>query len=557
MEQSIKTKLLDCMSKVYELANKCKLETDFFETVQEELNVLSEYFGTSNSQSFLVAMVFSLNYKGDSVDFNDLCEYFDSNPMKLLRFSDDFESLHAKGIFVKTISMHRMNLSLSNDQFTVNEKVSEAILHNCPLPQLMEDAPKDIIELLDKIYMLGRQRDEDEISSKMFFAKVQALISNHLHFPLLKKIDDFNLCVDDSFLFLYLVWKIMSGQDVVSLDRTVGHMFENSAQQIKYAQSILQSENDLICLNLIETVESDFYNNAGIRLTDTACKLLTELGLKLWLKQKIKRNNIIEPARIVEKELFFSDAETEQINMLKNLLVDGHFRDAQHRLEQKGLPKGITALLHGAPGTGKTETVFQLARITNREIVKVDISQSKSMWFGESEKIIKKIFTNYKAYANECEFKPILLFNEADAIIGRRNEVGNSSVDQTENTIQNILLEELENFDGIFLATTNLVKNIDMAFERRFLFKVEFNKPDLGIKAKIWSSKLPGLTVTECEMLAQRFDFSGGQIDNIVRKNEIYEIIHGVAVSFDNIVDFCNSELLVKNNTFRVGFTHQ
>ena len=110
MEQSIKTKLLDGMGKVYELANKCKLETVFFEKVEEELNVLSEYFGTSNPQSFLVAMVFSLNYKGDSVDFNDLCEYFDCNPMKLLRFSDDFESLHAKGIFVKTISMHRMPL---------------------------------------------------------------------------------------------------------------------------------------------------------------------------------------------------------------------------------------------------------------------------------------------------------------------------------------------------------------------------------------------------------------------------------------------------------------
>lgn len=551
------TYLLDCIGKIYELSNKCKLEIDFFKTVEAELYMLSEYLDTSNSQSLLVAMVFSLNYKGDSVDFNDLCEYFDCNPMKLLRFSDDFESLHAKGIFVKTKSTHRMNLSLSNDQFTINEKVSEAILHNCPLPQLLEDAPKDIIELLDKIYILGRQREEDEISSTMFFTQVQSLISNNLHFPLLRKITDLNLATEDSFIFLYLVWKILSGQDVVNLYRTVSSMFENSAQQINYVQSILQSENELICLNLIETVEADFFNNAGIRLTDTAYKLLTELGLKLWIKRKVNPTNVIEPARIVEKKLFFGDSETEQIDMLKNLLVDNHFRAAQHRLEQKGLPKGITALLHGAPGTGKTETVFQLARITNRQIVKVDISQSKSMWFGESEKIIKKIFRNYKAYAKECEFMPILLFNEADAIIGHRKEVGNSSIDQTENTIQNILLEELENFDGIFLATTNLVKNLDLAFERRFLFKVEFNKPEWSVKAKIWNSKLPELSAPECEMLAQRFDFSGGQIDNIVRKNEIYEIIHGVAVSLDNIVDFCNSELLVKNNnTVRVGFTH-
>lgn len=221
------------------------------------------------------------------------------------------------------------------------------------------------------------------------------------------------------------------------------------------------------------------------------------------------------------------------------------------------MPNGITALLHGFPGTGKTETVLQIAKETNREILKVDIGQSKSMWFGESEKIIKRIFTNYKSYAKECELKPILLFNEADAIIGKRRETGNSNIDQTENTIQNILLEELENFDGIFLATTNLVKNLDTAFERRFLFKVEFQKPEISIKAKIWNSKLPNLTENECNTLANRFDFSGGQIDNIIRKNEIYEIVHGITVDFNNIVEFCNSELLLRSKTFKVGFTKE
>ena len=74
------------------------------------------------------------------------------------------------------------------------------------------------------------------------------------------------------------------------------------------------------------------------------------------------------------------------------MLQEDNFKETQNRLQSKGLPKGITALLHGSPGTGKTETVFQVAKDTNREIVKVDISQSKSMWFGESEKIIKLYF---------------------------------------------------------------------------------------------------------------------------------------------------------------------
>jgi hypothetical protein len=89
------------------------------------------------------------------------------------------------------------------------------------------------------------------------------------------------------------------------------------------------------------------------------------------------------------------------------------------------------------------------------------------------------------------------------------------------------------------------------------LFKVEFQKPDTSVKAKIWNSKLPTLTENECNKLASRFDFSGGQIDNIIRKNEIYEIIHGISVNFNNIVEFCNSELLLRNKSFKVGFTKE
>jgi SpoVK/Ycf46/Vps4 family AAA+-type ATPase len=206
------------------------------------------------------------------------------------------------------------------------------------------------------------------------------------------------------------------------------------------------------------------------------------------------------------------------------------------------------------PGTGKTEAVLQFARETGREIFKVDISRSKSMFFGESEKIIKRIFTDYRTYAKKCERMPVLLFNEADAIISKRTDIRRSNVAQTENAMQNIILEELENFEGIFFATTNLVSNLDPAFERRFLFKIEFLKPEFPVKSKIWKSKLPNLSQQECETLAGCFDFSGGQINNIVRKNEIHEIIHGLNVNFNTIVDYCKTELITKNHGNRIGF---
>ena len=105
--------------------------------------------------------------------------------------------------------------------------------------------------------------------------------------------------------------------------------------------------------------------------------------------------------------------------------------------------------------------------------MQVNISEIKSMWVGESEKNIKQVFDNYRAMVNDSQTTPILLFNEADAIIGKRQEGTLRSVDKMENSIQNIILQEMEMLDGILIATTNLAQNMDKAFERRFLYKIK------------------------------------------------------------------------------------
>ena len=179
----------------------------------------------------------------------------------------------------------------------------------------------------------------------------------------------------------------------------------------------------------------------------------------------------------------------------------------------------------------------------------------KSMWFGESEKIIKKVFTDYAEYCNQTSKTPILLFNETDAILGTRTSHGIGNTRQTENTIQNILLEELENFKGIFIATTNLVQNLDKAFERRFLFKVEFTQPSIESRQKIWMDRISGLNPNDALVLAEKFELSGGQIENIVRKCEIEFILKGNEASLSNILRFCSEENLSgTRSSGKIGF---
>ncbi len=298
-------------------------------------------------------------------------------------------------------------------------------------------------------------------------------------------------------------------------------------------------------------------NKAELTISDKTIEYIYGDEANLFV-QNIDDKNVIEPKKLKAKTLFYPDEIVSQMDMLAHSLENKNLIETQKRLEKKGLPKGVAVLLYGAAGTGKTESVYQLAKKTNRKVYHVDISESKSCWFGESEKRIKRIFTNYRnmceSYMRHKKNIPILLFNEADAIISKRKDVGSSNVAQTENAIQNIILEQMETLEGIMIATTNLCNNMDSAFERRFLFKIKFDKPGIKERLHIWKNKLPLLTDEEAKLLAGKFDFSGGEIDNIVRKCEIDEIINGELPELSKIEELCKNEKLSGSEARKVGF---
>lgn len=162
-----------------------------------------------------------------------------------------------------------------------------------------------------------------------------------------------------------------------------------------------------------------------IRLTRTACeKLFTEIDISFEENSLAGRKELLPHAEIPAKELFYNEREGSQITTLAGLLEQEHFAGVYERLQGSGLRTGFAVLFYGAPGTGKTETVYQLARQTGRDILEVNIAQTRSMWFGESEKLIKGIFDNYRKAVRESKAAPILLFNEADAELGKRQRTG-------------------------------------------------------------------------------------------------------------------------------------
>jgi len=349
------------------------------------------------------------------------------------------------------------------------------------------------------------------------------------------------------------------GQMILGGDSTV--LCKNS----QYLEIFCRYINRESLINNVFYIEDNilFKNKIFDRAIDESGKAdKDKIELHADFKRKYLKGIIVEKKldiitkndKIIKKEMFYNEDNEKQITDLSTILARKQFDKVKNRLKKSGMRTGFACLFSGYAGTGKTETVYQIAKKTGRDIIKVDMSAIRSKWWGEDEKNIKAVFTNYKLALQDSKIEPILLLNEADAIIGKRLDVtgNNGAIINAINTTQNIILEELENFEGILIATTNLTQNFDSAFERRFLYKIEFQKPDVSVKQKLWSHMLK-LNEEDSTTLAKKFDFTGAQIENIFRKREVNNILYGEEHNLDKIIEFCEKELL-SDKTKPIGF---
>ena len=177
-----------------------------------------------------------------------------------------------------------------------------------------------------------------------------------------------------------------------------------------------------------------------------------------------------------------------------------------------GISRGVSALFSGEPGTGKTMAASVVASELGLELIRIDLSQVVSKWVGETEKNLGRIFDE----AHDAN--AMLLFDEADALFGKRTEV-KSAQDRHANLEVNYILQRMETFDGVSVLTTNFESSIDQALQRRLNFRVRFPEPEVDERAALWQKLLPpatGLVEAPFDRLAERFEMTGGYIKNAI-----------------------------------------
>jgi SpoVK/Ycf46/Vps4 family AAA+-type ATPase len=175
-----------------------------------------------------------------------------------------------------------------------------------------------------------------------------------------------------------------------------------------------------------------------------------------------------------------------------------------------GTGLGIAALFSGPPGTGKSMCATLIAQELGLDLYQVDTSKISSKWIGETEKNLAALFDAAEAS------HAMLLFDEADALFGKRTEQ-KSSNDRHANAETNYLLQRVESYRGICVLTSNHAANIDPAFQRRLTLHLRFELPDEGERAAIWRAMFPAAAPVETvdfDALGRRYDMSGGYIKN-------------------------------------------
>jgi len=403
------------------------------------------------------------------------------------------------------------------------------------------------IDLAQKLNIVKNNFDENSPNANRLRTKL-TLLENRIKervettkTPIM--IEDFfsenKLNEQEQMIFLALLKEEYGGSDdsIRDMNSLIALVSSDDYEKIKH-RSLLEESGNLISNGLIDYDEmlTPFGGiNRNFFIPENILYKISHPVKKEKRQQKIKLDmliseqemfELIEPKKTLEDVVLNQKTKKTLELLLKQ--VDKKVVDRLKKWGIKDKKKGIDAriIFYGAAGTGKTVTALALAKSLKKQVLSFDCSKILSMYVGESEKNVRKIFDEYKDLSNKTKTEPILLLNEADQFLSNRVSGQISGSDKMHNQMQNIFLEQIENFSGILIATTNLLDSIDKAFSRRFNYKIEFLKPDENQRLELWKKLLPeNLPLEEnfdLEAL-KKYQLTGGQIEMII-KNTAYKL---------------------------------
>lgn len=543
--------LLESITKIFENKEKLMRQQNLLNDIQNDIEIIAYFLDLDLKFTPLFSVMICEQLMGEVNSVRKTMKNMGYGSLEIINSNENIKSLKKRGWI--SISKRRFH-SFKTDEFEISKLVLDAITYN-DKTKLVKQKPDTLVEALIQIRQIISNANGD-FDLDDFISSVMLDLENYLSFRFISSIIDHKSLTDlERLVIIWMASDVVYGREEFDFDSIIEFFTQDPSYAFNFKQRISKGTSHLIIDGFIEFKRPNYVDFSSVKLGDKTNEMLYELRQNSDQKKRTAKYTVlIEPQDLKEQSLFFNTANDSSIQKVDQLLSNENFDKLMNKFQEKGMKDCLTMLFHGYPGTGKTELVKQLALKHERSIYQVDISGIKDMWVGESEKNMKKVF---KEYADALKFNrrtPILLFNEADALLGLRTNV-QYSVDQMNNALQNILLQELEDMRGIFIATTNLINNIDGAFDRRLLYKLKFELPDDNTRYQILENQFPILEKKELKEISENYKLSGGQIQNIKRKIIADQILFGEdIIDNESIISYIKAEIGFRTNKAEIGF---
>ena len=570
INKDIAVKLCNSIELVYNSASELKsIKEEDYEAISEHLDEIANFFKIKEKLGVLLLSYFINRrlVKGKPyITLNELMNAFECKLVDSILINEQLENFRKAKILLSTKKAYgkKDEIEYSLSQTTLNSVLKgDADI----LLDKKEVSFTAFLNLFHNV-IYDNDLDDDDVSTEL-----SSLMDEFEQLEEIKYLKGERLCPEELTILLFIIARqSIFGDTKVAMERIFRVAINDNFSRYYYQNDIIEKRSPLITNDLLEFAPDEFMNS--LQITEKIFKALN-LAEKKSTKQFTTGSDLVKlimPDKIKFQEgMIYEDSLN--INFLDQLISEEGYIKAMKRLEEeKAEIKQIVGILYGLSGTGKSQTIRNLAAKYNRPILQVNLSQVKDAFVGNTEKNVEECFKIYKKAVKHFEYykdidgvkvgpygSPLLYIDEFDSLMPHRKSNGSDSpVENMLSSVVGIFLTEIQNVNGIVLLASNLPGAIDTSFHRRINFKFEFGSFSKKNQVKTLELYFKDFTHEILEEVASIGDLTPGNIVNI-RKAYILESIFKEFNSENDkkkvLTDLVSRELILqKSNRKPIGF---
>jgi len=570
INKDLAIKLCNSIELVYNSASELKsVKEDDYESIMEHFQIIGDFFKINNRLGVLI-LCYLINrrlVKGKSyITLNELMSAFECSLVDSISINEQLEYFRKNKILVSTkktfgkkedieyaLTQNTLNAVLKGDAEILNDKKEQSFTA--------------FLNLFHTV-VYDNELDDEDVSSEL-----SVLMDEFDKLEEIKYLKGERLCPEELAIYLFVVARqFIFGDTKVSIERIFRVAINDNFSKYYYQNEIIEKRSPLLTNDLVQFAADEFMN--FLQITDKTVKALNIVDKKSN-KQFTTGSDLV--TLIMPESIKYQDGmiyeDSLNIDFLDKLISEEGYIKAINKLEQEGVTaKQVVCMLSGLSGTGKSQTIRNLASKYNRPILQVNLSQVKDAFVGRTEQNVFEIFQCYNRSLRHFEHyktidgvkvgpygTAILYLDEIDSLIPKRSATGEGSpVGNMYSNMVGIFLTELEKVNGIVLLATNLPGAIDTSFHRRINFKFHFGSFSKKNQVRTLQLYFKDFAPDVLEEVASNAELTPGNIVNIRKAYVLESIFKEFNTENEKkglLTDLVDRELILKQpNRNPIGF---